>query len=223
VATRELHLFIRFCTEECPGYSLIFDLEASLDFYFSRDGDITNETKQEPDRFLEVLHRPMKLIIQRRKIITPEAYTLVEVIVAVLVLSVMLVSLYGGFSSGFAVVKLARENLRATQIMMQKMETVRLLKWSQVLDTNTFLQPAFQTYYDPSSTNAQSVGAIYLGFVSTSAVRGVSADYAANMRVVTVTIYWTNYLKGATNIPIVRTRQMQTLVARYGMQNYVYK
>src|SRR2546428_9748089 len=105
----------------------------------------------------------MKMIISRRKIAMPAAYTLVEVIVAVLVLALMLISLYGGFSSGFAVVKLARENIRATQIMMQKMETVRLLKWSQLLDTNNFLQPAFQTYYDPSSTNAQSVGALYVG------------------------------------------------------------
>ncbi len=194
-----------------------------MDFYFSRDGDTTDWTKQEPDRFLEAFHRPMKLIIQRRKIITPEAYTLVEVIVAVLVLSVMLVSLYGGFSSGFAVVKLARENLRATQIMMQKMETVRLLKWSQLLDTNNFLQPAFTDYYDPAATNANAVGATYRGFVSTNAPIGFTNDYSANMRAITVNIYWTNYLKGATNIPIVRTRQMQTLVARYGMQNYVYQ
>src|SRR5258708_34726031 len=164
----------------------------------------------------------MKPSIRRRKIIAPAAYSLVEVIVAILVLALMLISLYGGFSSGFAEVKLARENLRATQIMMQKMETVRLLKWSQVLDTNNFLQPAFLDYYDPSGTNANAFGAIYQGFVTTNAATGVAADYAANMRAVTVTIYWTNYLKGTTNIPIVRTRQMQTLVARYGMQNYIY-
>src|SRR6266446_9352543 len=115
----------------------------------------------------------MKLIIRRSKLVAPAAYTLVEVIVAVLVLSLMLVSLYGGFSSGFAVVKLARENLRATQIMMQKMETIRLLKWSQLLDTNNFLQPAFQDYYDPSGTNANAFGVIYRGFVTTNAAAGI--------------------------------------------------
>jgi prepilin-type N-terminal cleavage/methylation domain-containing protein len=165
----------------------------------------------------------MKLIKRTSKFATPAAYTLVEVIVAVLILAVMLISLYGGFSSGFAVVKLARENLRATQIMMQKMETVRLLKWTQLLDTNNFLQPAFQDYYDPSATNANAYGATYRGFVSTNAATGISPDYAANMRAVTVTIYWTNYPRGITNTPIVRLRQMQTLVAKYGMQNYVYK
>src|SRR5437016_14301396 len=136
----------------------------------------------------------MKLIISRNKIVAPAAYTLVEVIVSVLVLALMLISLYGGFSSGFAVVKLARENLRATQIMMQKMETVRLLKWSQLLDTNNFLQPAFKDYYDPSGTNANAFGAIYQGFVSTNAPTGITAaDYSNNMRTITVTIYWTNY------------------------------
>ena len=165
----------------------------------------------------------MKPIIRRRNSIRHTAYTLVEVIVSVLVLAVMLVSLYGGFSSGFAVVKLARENLRATQIMMQKMETVRLLKWSQFLDTNNFLQPAFLDYYDPAGTNGNATGATYRGFISTNAAAGLPNDYAANMRTVTVTIFWTNYPQGLATNGIVRTRQMQTLVARYGMQNYVYK
>src|SRR6266404_2701974 len=165
----------------------------------------------------------MKPIVRRRKIIAPAAYSLVEVIVAILVLAVMLISLYGGFSTGFAVVKLARENLRATQIMMQKMETVRLLKWSQILGTNNFLQPAFTDYYDPTGTNTQSAGALYKGFVTTNAATGVPSDYMNNMLAITVTIYWTNYLQKPNTNLIVRSRQMQTFVARYGMQNYVYK
>ena len=57
----------------------------------------------------------------------------------------------------------------------------------------------------------------------TAVQHSTAADYSNNMRTITVTIYWTNYPRGLTNTPIVRTRQMQTLVARYGMQNYVYK
>ena len=41
--------------------------------------------------------------------------TLVEVMVAMAVLGFMMVALYAGFSSGFAVVRVSRENLRATQ------------------------------------------------------------------------------------------------------------
>jgi type II secretory pathway pseudopilin PulG len=152
-----------------------------------------------------------------------DAYTVVEVVVAVFILGIMVLSLFAGFSSGFAVVQLARENLRATQIMVQKMETVRLLKWTQILDTNNFLQSTFSDYYDPTGTNTQTAGVMYRGFVTTNAVTGVPNDYKDNMRAITVTIYWTNYLTHSTTNFIVRTRQMQTFVARYGMQNYVYQ
>jgi len=152
---------------------------------------------------------------------TSLAYTLPEVMLSIFILAIMLVALYGGFSAGFAVVQLARENLRATQIMVQKMETVRLLKWSQLNDTNNFLQPAFMDYYDPSGTNTHSAGTLYQGFITTNAATGVANDYKDNMRAINVTIYWTNYLR-STNA-IVRTRQMQTFIARNGMQNYIYQ
>ena len=148
------------------------------------------------------------------------AYTIVEVVVAVFVLAIMLVSLYGGFSAGFAVVQISRENLRATQILVQKMETVRLLTWKQILDTNKFLTPTFTDWYDPLGTNTHSAGVFYQGFISTNAPADVPASYANHMRSITVTVFWTNYPhKPSTNV-IVRSRQMQTYVARYGMQNY---
>jgi type II secretory pathway pseudopilin PulG len=152
-----------------------------------------------------------------------DAYTVMEVVIAVLILGIMILSLFAGFSSGFVVVQLARENLRATQIMVQKMETVRLLKWSQILNTNNFLQSTFSDYYDPTGTNTHTAGVIYQGFVTTNAAIGVPNDYKDNMRAITVTIYWTNYLKNSKTNFIVRTRQMQTFVAKYGMQNYVYQ
>jgi type II secretory pathway pseudopilin PulG len=148
------------------------------------------------------------------------AYSLVEVVVAVFVLAIMLIALYGGFSAGFAVVQASRENLRATQILVQKMETVRLLTWRQVLDTNKFLTPTFNDWYDPFGTNAHSSGVYYQGFISTNALPDLPASYADNMRSITVTVFWTNYShKPSTNV-VVRSRQMQTYVARYGMQNY---
>src|SRR6266699_4674638 len=150
----------------------------------------------------------MKLSLRKTHGSAPVAHTLVEVVVSIFVLSILVISPYGGFSSGFAVVQLARDNLRATQIMMQKMETIRLLKWSQLLDTNNFLQPAFQDYYDPAGTSTGCAGAIYQGFVATNAASGVPNDYQGNMRAITVTIYWTNYPHGTNGTPIVRTRQM---------------
>jgi Tfp pilus assembly protein PilV len=150
---------------------------------------------------------------------TLRAYTVVEVLVAVFVLTIMIISLYGGFSAGFAVVQLARENMRATQIMVQRLETMRLYNWEQVRNTSNFLKPTFLDSYDPSSPNA---GTLYSGYVSTNAPAVGNAPYSTNMRTVTVTLFWTNYQHGSMRT-IVRQRQMQTHVARYGMQNYLYQ
>ncbi len=45
------------------------------------------------------------------------AYSVAEVIVTVFVLRTLVVSLFGAFSSGLMLVRLERENLRATQIL----------------------------------------------------------------------------------------------------------
>ena len=56
------------------------------------------------------------------------AYTLAEIMIAVFLMSVMMISLYAGFWSGFAIARMSRENLRATQIMIQKLESVRIYR-----------------------------------------------------------------------------------------------
>jgi len=90
------------------------------------------------------------------------AFTIVEIIMSVVVLAIMMISLFGGFSAGFAVVQLARENLRATQILVQKTEDVRLYSWSQVTNS-TYFKTTFQDWYNPSGTNTHSAGAVYQG------------------------------------------------------------
>ncbi len=155
-----------------------------------------------------------------RRRCSPGAYTLLEVVFAVTVLGVLSVGLFGAFSSGLITVQSSREDTRAAQILMQKMEAVRLLTWSQ--GTNTVVASTnFTDYYDPTG-NSQTMGALYQGFYSPSAApSSIPADYRDSMRLVTVTVYWTNYTGNAK--PKVETRQMQTYVARYGMQNYVFQ
>src|SRR6266705_2760614 len=103
------------------------------------------------------------------------AYSLVEVIVAVCVLGTLTVSLLGGFSSGLMMVRLERENLRATQILVQKMETARLMTWSQLSDTHVATR-SFIDHYDPIGLSTNSGGATYRGLVSTNLPSGVPAD-----------------------------------------------
>jgi Tfp pilus assembly protein PilE len=146
------------------------------------------------------------------------AYTLAEVMVTVLVVGVMLVALYVGFSNGFAVVQATREDLRATQIMSQWMETARLYNWSQI-NSNGYVPATFFDYFDPASpTNA--AGARYTGFlrrITNSAA--LPAEYRSNVTELTVTIFWTNRNGNRTT---VHSRQMQTYCARSGLQNYVF-
>jgi hypothetical protein len=152
------------------------------------------------------------------------AYTLAEIMISIFILSVMVISLYAGFYSGFSIVKLSRENLRATQILVQKMEDVRILTWSQITTSNSsYWKSTFVDYYNPSGTNNNTYGAYYNGTVSVAAATNIPAAYSANMKSITVTVYWTNSTANSSTNKIVRSRQMQTLVARYGMQDYIYK
>ena len=146
--------------------------------------------------------------------LSQSAFTLTEVLVALLVVSIMVVSLYTGVSSGFALVKLAREDLRATQIMLQRVETLRLYTWSQFTDPTYFSTNNSETYYDPTGQDNGSGGAVYT--VSTLITTNTPpATYSPDMRRVTVQVSW---LSGQTT----RRREMSTYVARYGMQNYIF-
>jgi len=147
------------------------------------------------------------------------AFALAEVLVSVALMAIVFVSLYAGMSSGFAVTKIARENLRATQIMLERLEGIRLYNWNQLCYSN-MIPATFTTYYYPSITNGQSSGISYQGTISVAAPNlNPSATYADRMRAITVTIYWTND-NGASQV--VHRRSMTTYSARDGVQNYVY-
>ena len=149
------------------------------------------------------------------KRIKEAAFTLADAIVAVFVLGTVGGTFCIGLSSAFFMMQNTREDLRATQIMTQRIEAIRLCRWSQ-------LSPfTFQESYDPLTGTNQASGAKYFGNVSIAPVASVpnSASYAPNMAQVTVNLTWTNY---NLNVPVVHTRQMQTQVARYGLQNYIW-
>jgi len=142
-------------------------------------------------------------------------HTLMEVVMAVALLAIMMISLYGGISSGFAVVELARENLRGTQIMLERMEGIRLYNWNQLVYSN-MIPATFTSYYYPLATNGEAKGLAYAGkMVVTNAALSPASTYSTDMRLITVTLNWTNG-------NIRRTRSMSTYVSKNGVQNYVY-
>ena len=148
------------------------------------------------------------------------AYTLAEVVMGAMMVTITFVSLYAGMSSGFAVTKAARENLRATQIMLERMEGVRLYNWGQLVYSN-MIPTVFTNYYYPLTNNGESPGVPYIGrfTVTNASFPSPAPSYADNMRLVTVQVWWTNSL--GTNL-VMRTRSMQTLVGRIGLQSYIY-
>jgi len=143
-------------------------------------------------------------------------FTLVEVMMGAMILGILTLAFCACLSTGFTIVQSVRENLRATQILLQRTEAIRLFNWNQLQDTN-YLKPTFIEAYDPSST--ANAGATYYGTVVSSPSTNLPAAYSANVKTITISLSWTNYV-GRQRIP--RNRQLQTEVARYGMQNYVF-
>lgn len=143
-------------------------------------------------------------------------FTLAEVMIAVGILGVSFVSLYAGMSAGFALTRVSRENLRATQIMVEKMEGIRLFNWNQITASN-MIPTKFTSRYYPTVGGDQASGVAFNGTISvTNAVLSQApTTYADNLRFVTVSVEWTSG-------DIQRTRSMTTMVSKFGLQNYVF-
>lgn len=143
--------------------------------------------------------------------------TLVDVVMAIALLGVMASGIFGSFRYGFFTLQLLRENQRATQILLEKVETLRLYSWDQVntpgfIPTNLPLEN-----YDPEAPAGQR-GVTYYGTVTAPtnvSWSGSPPSYSTNMRQLTVTLRWTTQ-----NIP--HTRSLTTYIAKDGIQNYVY-
>ena len=155
---------------------------------------------------------------------TRHGFTFMEVMVAVGVVGVMVVSLYLGISTGFAMIQRTRENLRATQILTQRLETVRLYTWDQLRNATTpaRFQTKFTDIYNPlAATNGTGGGVVYYGTVdvTTPTATQLPTTYRTNVALVTVTLLWTNKT-GTASLP--HRREFQTLAAKSGMQKYVY-
>ncbi len=147
--------------------------------------------------------------------------------ISMAVVALMFVSLYAGITQGLAVIATARENMRATQIMVEKIELLRLYSWDQVT-TSGYIPGAFAERLMPSATTNSSttaatidalntpggVGTVFVGTI-TLEMPAVAAGYSNNMRLATLTVAWTNG-------NVRRTRSMQTYVAQLGIHDYVY-
>ena len=163
----------------------------------------------------------MRLDLLRNRRRRRAGFSVVEAVIGMLVFGITAVALYGGLVSGYTTVRLARENQRATQIILDTMEMVRLYSWDQ-LNTPGFLPETFTvvdtghgtaTDEKKNSTETPS-GITYTGKIAV-ADPPLSVNYGSRLKVVTVQLDW---MTGG----IQRTRSLSTLVANDGLYSYIY-
>ena len=146
----------------------------------------------------------------RRKRIA-EGSTILEAMAAMFLVMVLVLAVYGAISSGISTVRMARENLRATQILLDKLEAIRLYHWGQ-LDP-TFIPSTFVANYDVNSTSTNN-GVLYHGTITIEPA-DVGTTYADTMKLVTVRLKWSTG-------HIQRNREVSTFICRSGLQNYMF-
>jgi prepilin-type N-terminal cleavage/methylation domain-containing protein len=138
--------------------------------------------------------------------------TLIETVVSLAIFGVSFFSLYAGISMGFSIIGNARENLRATQILVEKTETIRLYSWDQI-NTTEFIPATFTEAYKPGGSEEDG-GLHYQGRVVISD-GPAGLTYSADLKTVTITLTWTSGGRA-------QSRTMTTYVARNGLQDYIY-
>src|SRR5205807_1182296 len=76
-------------------------------------------------------------------------FSLLEASIGMGVIGTVIGAMLSGITTGTLTMRMTRENLRATQIMLEKVETIRLYNWDQV--TTNFIPATFTNSYDPQS------------------------------------------------------------------------
>jgi type II secretory pathway pseudopilin PulG len=154
----------------------------------------------------------MKTNSARSRLRALKAFTLAEVVVSIVIVNIAATGLMGCFKYAYFVTGLARENQRATQVMLERTEAIRLCSWDQVR-SNGFIPGSFSDYFDPTAASG-SKGITYTGTVSVTSFP-FNTTYQDNMRQLTLTVSWKS---GSVN----RARTNVTYIAKDGIQNYVY-
>jgi hypothetical protein len=133
--------------------------------------------------------------------------------------AISFLALLAGLSGGFVTAEYARETVRATQILAEKLDTIRLYSWDQVTAPG-YITNTFYTRFYPTNGLAGGDGWSDPGFAYTGTVTIANAPfaepYASNdLKMVTVSLTWPSGRR-------IRQAQMSSLVARYGVQSFIY-
>lgn len=129
------------------------------------------------------------------------------------IVGVLIVGLYGAIASSVAMVRTCQENERVTQILSEKLDTIRLYNWTQITN-GSFVQTNFVLGINPANTNST---AYYTGRISVvTAPSPLDRMYGSNLLQVTVRVNWMSGNR-------LQSRSMNTYVAKYGLQSYIMR
>jgi hypothetical protein len=134
-----------------------------------------------------------------------------------MLVSIVTVSLFAGITQGMIIVDTGRDNMRATQIMVNTMEIIRLYNWDQI-NSNGFIPTNYITKLYPTNyaiSAGRSTGNRDAQVLIDITTPNLGTSYSTNMRQIDVKIVWTNQ-------GIQRVRSMRSLVAEEGLQKYVF-
>ena len=137
-----------------------------------------------------------------------QGFSVVEAMVGFVILGITLTALCGGFSFGFNTIKLSQEEVRADQILVQKLESLRVYKWNAI--NSLFITPNFTNYYSTSNT---ARGATYVGTMTVTNFSSTGESYSNTLKQVTATVSWFSENMN-------HTRSMSTLVSQNGLLTY---
>lgn len=140
------------------------------------------------------------------RITSSNGFTLLEAMIATAILGLALASVLAVLSQSARYITDVRRSARASQILQQEMENIRLTNvWSglQGLNNTTFL--------DPSDSNHLYAGRITESGYAPSVYNGVT-----NVVIVTLTVTWTN------QVNCVLTNTLSTLVGNGGLNKYIF-
>ncbi len=144
-------------------------------------------------------------LVSSRKPNAAGGFTLVETMVAGGILLFVVASLLGAYFFGFGQIRFCQESERADQVLLEKMELLRVYDWSKI--TSTYFPQTFTTNF--WNMNGTPAGIVYTGTV-TIAQAPLSESYASTLRQVTVTLNWNS---GKTP----QSRSISTLVSQNGI------
>jgi prepilin-type N-terminal cleavage/methylation domain-containing protein len=143
-----------------------------------------------------------------------QAFTLVELLVGMAILGIAGTAICGAITMMFYNTQYSRENLRASQILAQTTEVIRLCNWDQTDPTTNFIPTSMSVPYYTDYVSVTNLP-VYQLTVTTANPPPLAAWYSNDLRMLTIQATWTSGR-------LSHTQSVATYVSQWGLQNYVW-